>query len=188
MRLRVLLAASLGLAVPAVGHAVSEPSWRALHRPLHIPRIAPGSRCPVSGLRNVQLEPGEVRPLRGAGPAYPILDDGGVLRFYWPPLASQPDFYGTGWSGNKVMWVVRPSYTGRVLVRGRQLDGPRVLRFDAPMTSERRLWGSTGSDPVRRYPGYTRVAAPGCYAYQIDGTSFSRVIVFEARVVPPPQP
>jgi hypothetical protein len=30
------------------------------------------------------------------------------------------------------------------------------------------------------------VQAPGCHAYQIDGTSFSRVIVFEARGVPPP--
>jgi hypothetical protein len=30
----------------------------------------------------------------------------------------------------------------------------------------------------RNMPSYTRVRAPGCYGYQIDGTSFSRVIVF----------
>jgi len=32
----------------------------------------------------------------------------------------------------------------------------------------------------RGRPSYVRVRAPGCYAAQIDGTSFSRVIVFTA--------
>jgi hypothetical protein len=31
------------------------------------------------------------------------------------------------------------------------------------------------------HPSYARVRAPGCYAFQIDGTMFSRIIVFEAR-------
>ena len=40
-------------------------------------------------------------------------------------------------------------------------------------------------DVGQRYrPSYTRVRGPGCYAYQVDGTSFSRVIVFEAIVAP----
>jgi hypothetical protein len=125
--------------------------------------------------------------LLGAGPAYPILN-GRYLDFFWPTLPSQVDFFGTGWSGNKVMWVVAAGYRGRVLVRGKQIDGSHELRFDRPMTRERKLFGSTGVDPVRRYPGYTRVRAPGCYAYQVDGARFSRVIVFEARIVPPPQP
>ena len=29
-------------------------------------------------------------------------------------------------------------------------------------------------------PSFTRLLAPGCYAYQIDGTSFSRLVVFNA--------
>ena len=33
---------------------------------------------------------------------------------------------------------------------------------------------------TRYVPSYTRVRGPGCYAYQIDGTTFSRVIVFRA--------
>jgi hypothetical protein len=36
----------------------------------------------------------------------------------------------------------------------------------------RRQWRSAGT--------YTRVRAAGCYAYQIDGTTFSRVVVFRA--------
>jgi hypothetical protein len=37
----------------------------------------------------------------------------------------------------------------------------------------------------QRYrPSYTRLRAPGCYAYQIDGLTFSRVIVFRAVAVP----
>jgi hypothetical protein len=38
---------------------------------------------------------------------------------------------------------------------------------------------------VRTRASYTRLRAAGCFAYQIDGTSFSRVIVFDARFVPP---
>jgi hypothetical protein len=87
------------------------------------------------------------------------------------------------------MWIVAASYRGPVLVRGRQLDGTHLVRFDrrTPLQAELRLIGSTGVSPVRRYPGATRVQAEGCYAYQIDGLKFSRVILFEARIeVQPP--
>jgi hypothetical protein len=33
---------------------------------------------------------------------------------------------------------------------------------------------------ARYRPSYTRLRGPGCYAYQVDGTSFSRVVVFRA--------
>jgi hypothetical protein len=37
------------------------------------------------------------------------------------------------------------------------------------------------ADRGQRYrPSYTRLRAPGWYAYEIDGTSFSHVIVFRA--------
>ena len=184
--LAAALASALLPAGVASARTTSPPTWNSLRRPLHLPRVAPGSPCPVSPLRNVRLKPGELRPLLGAGPAYPILN-GRYLDYFWPTLPSQLDFAGTGWSGNKVMWVVAAGYRGRVLIRGRQVDGSHELRFDAPMTRERKLYGATGADPVRRYPGYTRVQAPGCYAYQVDGAGFSRVIVFQARIVPPPQ-
>jgi hypothetical protein len=33
-------------------------------------------------------------------------------------------------------------------------------------------------------PSSVRVRAPGCYGVQIDGTTFSRVVVFTAEVSP----
>ena len=33
----------------------------------------------------------------------------------------------------------------------------------------------------RAWLSFTRVRAGGCYAYQVDGTNFSRVITFRAR-------
>ena len=164
-------------------------TWASLHRPLRLPALTAGSVCPVSPQRPVLLGRNDVASLPGPGPAYPILAPGTVLGFFWPPLPTQEDA-ASGWSGNKVMWVVSAGYKGPVLVRGRQLDGPHLVRFDlaSPPKAELRLRpGSTGgTNGVRRYPSSTRVQAPGCYAYQVDGPGFSRVVVFEARVIPPP--
>jgi hypothetical protein len=59
-------------------------------------------------------------------------------------------------------------YAARALVRGYQLDGPNEVRFDTP--------------------SLTRLRAPGCYAYQVDGRTFSYVVIFEARLKPPAGP
>jgi hypothetical protein len=68
-----------------------------------------------------------------------------------------------------------------VLVRGRRLDGPQRLWFHSAddqyrtknleIVSRRRVHGLPTSTLVRR---------PGCYAWQIDGQGFSRIIVFKA--------
>ena len=166
------------------------PTWASLRRPLHLPPLAAGAPCPVSPQREVVLGAGDSWPLPGPGPAYPVLGPGTVLSFFWPVTPEQGGFYGSGWSGNKVMWIVAARYRGRVLVRGRQLDGPHLVRFGGgrPPAGELRIsTASTGAaNGVRRIPSFTRVEAAGCYTYQIDGTTFSRTIVFEARSVPPP--
>jgi hypothetical protein len=41
-----------------------------------------------------------------------------------------------------------------------------------------------GRDGWRQWPGGTWLRTPGCYAWQIDGTDFSDVIVFEADFRP----
>ena len=85
----------------------------------------------------------------------------------------------------KAMWAIDPRYVGPVLVRGRQLDGTDILKFEK---------GEPGfSDYTRAHPtpelhesgGYihpsvTRVQTLGCYAYQVDGIGFSYSIVFRA--------
>ena len=162
-------------------------TWRSLHRPLHLPTVAEGAPCPLSPGRSVRLGKGDVMSLAGPGPAYPVLAGGNVLNFFWPP---QGEARGSGWSGNKAMWIVAERYRGPVLVRARQLDGPHLVRFGVyePLATEFKVstrLTSVGSR-VRREPSTTRVEAEGCYAYQIDGTTFSRVIVFEARIAPLP--
>jgi hypothetical protein len=103
-------------------------------------------------------------------------------------LAPASNFESADWAGQKVLWFVHPSYLGPVLIRGGRIDAPGRVRFDRgdipPLTI--RLTGSTAQPdtPVpkdaRYRPSYTRLRGPGCYAYQVDGTSFSRVVVFRA--------
>jgi hypothetical protein len=89
-----------------------------------------------------------------------------------------------GWYYVKVLWVADPRYAGPALIRGRQIDGSDELRFEWGSEPAAELWftelNGTTDDGWRDQPSYTRVRAPGCYAYQVDGLDFTEVIVFEA--------
>jgi hypothetical protein len=95
-----------------------------------------------------------------------------------------------GWAGQKVLWFALPAYTGPVLVRGRRLDGPGQMRFEAGRGSTAELRWSPGETVgwtgqvarSRGLPSGVLVRTPGCYAVQIDGTSFSRVVVFPVSI------
>jgi hypothetical protein len=152
---------------------------KKLFRPLHLPRLAPGAPCPVSLAREVS--PSYSLAL-GPGPVYPVgLGAEATLSFggaHFPPP----------WTGNKVLWVTAPRYRGPFLIRGHQLDGPWWVGFEdgrrplaeLPFPSLKQLGG--GRKQWRQTATYTRVRAAGCYGYQIDGTTFSRIVVF--RVAP----
>jgi hypothetical protein len=117
----------------------------------------------------------------GRGPVYPGLGGSGGV------LGVTPDVqFGGPWAGGKIFWYVRPSYRGRVLIRGRRLDGPQSLGFNGGRRPARELriepWDSvtwrgqpSGS---RGIPSSVRVRTSGCYGVQIDGTTFSRVVAF----------
>jgi hypothetical protein len=191
---RVALPATLILVLGGAASAAGtkQPTWRSLHRPLHIPHIPPGAPCPTSTpdpRGDLSRFQGLNGPAWGRGPAYPGLPDRDgkpTLEFVYPPSATS-GFAGSSWSGQKVMWIVSPAYHGRILIRGRQLDGPHELRFDDGVVPprEKRV---VGGGIVVGWASFTRLRAAGCYGYQIDGKSFSRVIVFEAVQLPPPQP
>lgn len=155
--------------------------WHGLQRPLKIPAVADGAPCPMSA-----PDPkGDLRRLGfagtawGEGPAYPAgLGSASPVLRYDDPIPPASGFYGSAWFGNKVLWVVdRDAYRGPLLIRGRQLDGPNLLRFERGRVPPRELRIVRGID----IPSYTRVRAAGCYAYQVDGIGFSYTIVFEAR-------
>lgn len=161
-------------------------SLAGLHRPLRLPTIRPGQPCPVTLSRH-QPDPA-LGIVQGTGPAGPVgLSARGVLQYVGPAQATA--FTDKSWGGQKVLWAADSAVNGAVLVRGRELDGPRGLRFSDPAVSELVLAPKTPITPGgwRDYPSYTRVQAPGCYAYQVDAPSGSTVIVFRAegpRVAP----
>jgi hypothetical protein len=94
-------------------------------------------------------------------------------------------FMSSAWSGAMVTWQSQASYAGPVLIRGRELGGPHAVGFGEGHTpyDELQLLGKAMGAPAgpgRIWPSFTRVRGRGCYAYQVDGTSFSEVIVFKA--------
>jgi hypothetical protein len=160
----------------------------ALRRRLHLPVVKRGARCPVSA-------PGRVvnpitSPVIGDGPLYAVsvfsLARSGVLPFEYPPGRNSL-FRGSSWGGQVLKWIGDPAYTGPALIRGRQLDGPHRLgfgRWKIPY-SEMQLAPGKGDPHAggwRGWGGYARFRAAGCYGVQVDGTSFSEVIVFKAVI------
>ncbi|MBA3735614.1 MAG: hypothetical protein H0W90_10535 [Actinobacteria bacterium] len=172
-------------------------TWHYLERrPLHIPGLATGEACPTTEQSGVLAASGieapfDSFPAWGSGPAFPTALGRGprpLLTFEYPPLPGSV-WEGSGWGGRKNIWVVADSYRGPVLVRGRQLDGPNDVRFENgrpgftdatrqhPRLELRLLGPETHGNPAT-----TRLRAPGCYAFQVDGAVFSYLIVFEARI------
>jgi hypothetical protein len=151
--------------------------WTMLARPLQLPRLAAGDACPRSSGRQVSSAFGTAF---GDGPVYPVFGSSDALI---EPVAIDGPFR------SKVLWVGSSSYQGPALIRGAQLDGSGVVEFateGSASTSDLRLLvaGATseGEEPGwREWPSYTVVPGSGCYAYQVDGTTFGLVIVFAAR-------
>lgn len=153
--------------------------WAYLRRrPLVQPQLEAGARCQVT------TETGQVGPYRGLGPgpAYPF-GTHSVVTMPVPP----PEGWGSEWSGTKRVWLLDNRYVARALVRGHQLDGSNEIRF---------VYGRPGFSPEnvlspvpelrleqrRDYPSLTRLRVSGCYAYQVDGRTFSYLVFFEARL------
>ena len=174
----VLLTALVLLQVATAAHG-----WRKLHRPLHLPRVAPGDTCPVSAV-DPRVDWAAINIFGGSGigrgPVYPATGP-------YSELTVRPDTQNGGpWLATKLFWYVRPSYRGPVLIRGRQLDGTNVLGFNGGAVPRWEIHIHIGDtvgwagQPAgsRGVPSNIRALAPGCYGVQIDGTRFSRVVVF----------
>ena len=186
-RFVVALLVAAAAACPAAGARQGAPDpWTSLRRPLHLPKVAPGAACPLSRVdRRIPWKRTNIFGGQGIGrgPVYPGLPSA----FF---MATRDDQYGGPWFGTKVFWYVLPSYRGPVLIRGRRLDGPQRMGFNGRRVADRELRikrGETVSwegQPAgsRGVPSGVRVLVPGCYGIQIDGTSFSRVVVVSADV------
>ncbi|PZG18693.1 hypothetical protein C1I95_13030 [Micromonospora craterilacus] len=144
--------------------------------PLRLPTVAPGAPCPVTEPHRWS-NPDQAGRVLGPGPLYPVADyfPDGALRLR--DEDRQPD----GTYVKKVRWI-GSGYTGPVLVRAGRIDGPGTATAQFSYTGESRDDGHHAvlTDPASDLPGTTTVGGPGCYAYQVDGTSFSLNIVFQA--------
>ena len=157
--------------------------WQALHRPLHLPHA--GLTCPTSPTREL----GQFT-WSHAAPVY--LENVGSV----PPgeidVSQSPEYQGR--RGQKTPWIVPASYRGPVLIRGARIDGRGSISFAKAFGQHlkelRYRSGESNGARIRiaGLPGRYRLLASassfrtaGCYAFQIDGTSFSAVIVMRVK-------
>ena len=188
LMLALLLAAcapapAAATATPVPLHTL-DPASQLSSRPLQLLNLEPGSECPRAHPRLVNPA---FDPAIGEGPAYAAgFGSDGILNVSFPAPTETP-FYGSEWSGAKVLWFVDPAYRGPILIRGGRLDGSGPLRFETgaePLPDLRLDPLSSGSSDWRSRESYTRLRAPGCYMYQVDGLSFTETIIFEAKSQP----
>ncbi len=186
-----LLLASASCTAGRAGVVRSTPAtglWGSLHRPLHAPHLGSGAACPISGAVPAdRLSPADFGsvPALGTGPVYPLDDypstPAGVFSFS-SGLPKEGDL-----TEISEKWIAAPSYGGPVLIRGVRLDGTGRVAFlfvqseqTASVTPELRFGagGPTSSTGWREWAAATLVPTPGCYAYQMDGLTFSTIVVF----------
>ena len=158
----------------------------SLKRPLHFPTLRPGLACPTtaghavsnSGFGGVALGVGPVQPIIQGIDADTMHGTTDLItNTVFPP-----------WLGFTTLWFSVPSYQGPWLVRAQPLgdSGPIVLANGPGTTSMFVPAGPTlnGADGYREAPGGTYIKSPGCYAWQVDGLTFSEIIIIRAVVRP----
>jgi hypothetical protein len=172
-----------------------------------LPTVTPGAPCPTSKTQlaaalSPDLSPQGLSPgspdaasafagrqdtAIGSGPVYLILDSantaGDVAVYKATPAAS-------GYHEIDYIQVSAPSYRGPLVTRAHQVDGTHDIQWGPSIDPAfTRVWGTATDDVALphgwvTFPSFFFVPVPGCYAFQIDGTSFSEVIVFPA-IAPP---
>ncbi|HEX8982637.1 MAG TPA: hypothetical protein VF792_07705 [Ktedonobacterales bacterium] len=162
--------------------------WNALrNRPVRLPALPSSATCPTSEGRAVHDGYGAAS---GDGPAYIVgLGADGVLHAVRPAVDSSG---AAAWGYQFTLFVIDPVYQGPLLARGAQINGSHPLLFNggldqasgfSPQTitllSQLRLEsGPAFGAPWPTFPAYLRMLEPGCYAIQIDGVTFSEMILF----------
>jgi hypothetical protein len=173
----------LAVAVSTPALAASPPSDPdGLHRRLHLPHLRSGQRCPISPSRSWMPQ----QNLNGRRPAY-LIGVAGVPGGMVSIALSGRD--SLGWYGQKTPWAISRSYDGPILVRGARIGQRGEMRFAHGYGEHlRELYWESGvdqgspPDPDFRFlASATLLRAPGCYAFQIDGSSFSRIVVVRVK-------
>lgn len=183
------VAACTPAAVPHAASVESPPtpiSWQTLqNRQIQLPALSADGSCPVGQL--TQPDPSHFGKALGADPVYAVIDRS--------TIGAQVL--------NKILWAIKPSYSGPVLIRGKKLEADSSLLFsvigqapvglqpaltlhangsDVALYTEMQLMtpGTSSGAPWRAWPSYTYPPEAGCYGWQADGSDFQLTIVIRA--------
>jgi hypothetical protein len=155
----------------------------ALRRPLHLPEMRPGQACPTTTGKEFRNTAFDGIAL-GAGPVRVIISNRGDLERGQADLGATDD---PRWLALQTLWFASPAYNGPFVVRGQRIDAPGVMDtgggqspIAAPLTVASGPTENT-FDGYRTVPNGAWVTHPGCYAIQVDGLTFSEVIVVDMR-------
>lgn len=189
-----LLPASLS-ASSLTAHAAAY-NWMTLRkRPLRLPTLAKGAACPVSPQSELIIQS---QVVKGIGDATIFVSSRNAdARGVQQAVRSRFFHFAAEFRGVLVTWYLQLPDAQPVYIRGAQLNGPHVLRFDGgieqPNFGRNLLGGATlpqllidsapdHGTPVAAWTAITRIPASGCYAYQVDTPTRSVVLVFAAVV------
>jgi hypothetical protein len=127
---------------------------------LKLPVLQQGSPCPVSAQQDFANAPGYKLPGYGYGPG-PVF------------LSGQTQWF----SGVYALILVSPAYSGKVVVRGHQLDGTNGMPFRGQQ-GDGNITIAPGSPGQWRQTDAVVSGAPGCYGLQVEGDGLNEIIVF----------
>jgi hypothetical protein len=188
----LVLASAMGRVYDGSYSIADTPAFRQLKsRPLSLPALPAGARCPVSrGSQNTVPHAGYIFCSGcfwyGKGPVFLALawsdQSTDEARF---PLDKVP--YEEHAYRAKTPWVSKPDYAGPIFIRGRLLTGSEKLRFAAGGYKSTDAFELNAPPPERNDPSHwsfwpTSMFVPraGCYGIQIDTSDSTDVIIFEA--------
>ena len=166
----------------------SGPIPSTLNRPLHFPAIRAGQPCPATPGSPIAT-PYFAGVALGAGLVRPLIASAGDLRH---GIADLDASNAPGWREFKTLWFSAPAYQGPFVIRARQLGGADPIRLggsgELPATAAPVVVppGPTlnGGGGWRTAPAGTWTRGPGCFAWQVDGLTFSEIIVVHAVLHP----
>ena len=158
-------------------------------RPLTLPVIRTGDRCPVT------------QGSRESVPPAPYIFCAGCLWFGRGPVYFAWSFHvnhvedavfsldGVPLENSayraKTPWVSKPDYEGPILIRGRRLDGKGALRFrvaEPKPVEDLKLNAPSRTDSTRWsfWPSSMYLPGPGCYGVQVDTLRGTDIVIFSA--------
>ena len=171
---------------PFVPTATPVIDWTQLEqKPVHITALAAGAVCPAT-TSQYKVSP-DYLYAAGQTPVYVVSQIPLARVAFTSPGPLDP---GSTWHIAQIHWEIAASYHGPVLIRGKQMDGAHAVMFNGglgqpasnpdgtePLLPELRLYGTGQWTAVVTN---VRLNAPGCYGLQMDGATFSNLVVIQA--------